>query len=134
MPLRPEPNSRKFQPSGGFTAELVIFLAPHWPDGYIKRAFALHELKRTREAWQCLLPARRKFKSEWVIPYNLACYACQLGRENVAVKWFETAMKIGDRKQLKQMAMADPDLQPLRTRISRLPQRSRKGRVDRETL
>jgi hypothetical protein len=44
---------------------------------------------------------------------NLACYECQLGDLSQARKWLETAFKAGDRKELKRMAMADPDLKPL---------------------
>jgi hypothetical protein len=108
-------------------ADFVIAMAPHWPEGYVKRAFALHELKRTKEAWKCLLPASRRFASEWVIPYNLACYACQLGRDKVAVKWLERAMKVGDKTHLRAMALADPDLQPLRPKIVGLGRKKKKS-------
>ena len=48
--------------------------------GWIHRSYALHELKRTREASDLLTPALDKFPEEDLVPYNLACYACQLGR------------------------------------------------------
>jgi tetratricopeptide (TPR) repeat protein len=109
-------------------AEFVIALAPDWPDGYVKRAFALHELKRTKEAWQCLLPASRRFTSEWVIPYNLACYTCQLGRQDIAAKWFKRALKVGDKNRLKALALLDPDLEPLRPKIAKLAREARRTR------
>lgn len=108
-------------------AEFVIALAPHLPEGYVKCAFALHELKRTAEAWKCLLPASRRFTSEWVIPYNLACYACQLGREKVAIKWLQKASEVGDNVELRAMAMADPDLAPLRQRIPEIISKRKAG-------
>ena len=46
--------------------------------GFVHAAFALHEMKRTQEAQAVLLPIVDKF-DEYVIRYNLACYACQLG-------------------------------------------------------
>jgi hypothetical protein len=45
--------------------------------------------------------------------YNLACYACQLGNLKEARQWLEKAFAIGDSKQLKLMALDDPDLEPL---------------------
>jgi len=38
------------------------------------KQLALHELKRTQEAFDLLLPAADKFPAPWTIPYNLACY------------------------------------------------------------
>jgi hypothetical protein len=110
-------------------AEFVIAMAPHWPDGYVKRAFALHEMKRTKDAWRCLLPASRRFSSEWVIPYNLACYACQLGRKESAAKWLKRALKVGNKSQLKAMALSDPDLEPLRPRIAKIAREAKRSRV-----
>jgi tetratricopeptide (TPR) repeat protein len=117
---------RQWEDAAG-AADFVIAMAPHWPEGYVKRAFALHELKRTREAWRCLLPASRRFSAEWVIPYNLACYACQLGREKAAVKWLERALQVGNKSRLKAMAMADPDLEPLRPSIAKLGRKAKRS-------
>lgn len=101
-------------------ARTVILMAPDSPAGYVKRAFALHELRRTEEAWKCLLPASRRFPDEWVVPYNLACYSCQLGREKMAVRWLERAMRAGGSTNVKKIALADPDLEPLRPSIVKL--------------
>ena len=86
---------------------------PDHPFGFVHRAFALHELKRTREAWESLLPIAEKFPEEWVIPYNLACYACQLGDLVGARDWLAQAFRLGNVRELKAQAMADPDLAPL---------------------
>ena len=48
---------------------------PDEPVGWIHRSYVLHEQKRTREAWDLLLPAAKKFPEDFTIPYNLACYA-----------------------------------------------------------
>ena len=76
-------------------------------------AFALHELKRTQEAFDALLPVADKFPEQWVIPYNLACYTCQLGRMDEARGWFHRALATGDEKEIKLQAIDDPDLAPL---------------------
>ncbi len=94
-------------------AGLMIGHAPGESIGYVRRAFALHELRRTKEAWDTLLPVAGKFLDEWIVPYNLACYAAQLGELDVARKWFDRACKLGDAKALKIEAKRDPDLAPL---------------------
>jgi tetratricopeptide (TPR) repeat protein len=85
--------------------------------GWIHRSFALHELKRSQEAADLLVPATTLFPKEWLIRYNLACYACQLGNHKEAWKWLKIAFKLGDATKIKLMALADPDLQALRTEI-----------------
>ena len=61
-------------------AGAIIKLDPKRSDGWTQRSFALHELKRTDEAFDQLKPAAEGFPKEWTIPYNLACYCAQLGR------------------------------------------------------
>ena len=53
------------------------------------------------------------FADDPILPYNLACYECQLGRLEQAKVWLEQACKLGGRKQIKLMALQDPDLEPL---------------------
>lgn len=93
-------------------ASAVVKLAPKRADGWIHRSFALHELERTREAFDKLLPVAGKFPKEWLIPYNLACYCAQLGRLDECREWFKKAMAI-DEHTVKRAAIDDPDLKPL---------------------
>jgi hypothetical protein len=81
--------------------------------GWVNRSFSLHELKRTSEARQNLLQIIDKFPADPIIPYNLACYECQLGDMNQARKWLDTAFRLGNRNRMKPMALNDPDLRPL---------------------
>ena len=55
-------------------ADAVVKSVPDNPQGWIHRSYALHELKRTQEAHDQLLPVADKFADEWIVPYNLACY------------------------------------------------------------
>ena len=99
-----------------YAIEVAATLARELPDesfGFLRLAYALHELKRTKEAWDALLPIADKFPELWVIPYNLACYACQLGNLAEARSWLEQAFKVGDAQELKLEALDDPDLAPL---------------------
>jgi predicted Zn-dependent protease len=102
------------------TASELVVAAPENESGWIHRSYALHELRRTREAAALLRPAVEKFPNEEVIPYNLACYASQLGQLKEAREWLDLAFKRGDRKEIKKRALADPDLLPLRDYIAQL--------------
>ena len=101
-------------------AEGIIALTPDNPFGWIHRSFALHELKRTQEAWDNLIRVIKKFPDEPIIPYNLACYACQLGRLQAALNWLEEAFAVGDATKIKSMALADSDLKPLWDKIEQI--------------
>jgi predicted Zn-dependent protease len=90
---------------------------PDSPFGFVHLAYALHEMKRTREAQNILLPVVDKFRDEYIIRYNLACYACQLGDQEAAWRWLEKSMALTDPNDVKRMALNDPDLEPMRTRI-----------------
>ena len=101
-------------------ARAVIITAPERPSGWIHQSYSLHELKRTDEAWEQLLPAASKFPEDTVIPYNLACYACQLGDLLVARDWLQRAVKLLGKAEIKSMALSDGDLAPLRDYIEGL--------------
>ncbi len=87
---------------------------------WINRSYALHELKRTQAAFDALLPAAKKFPKRWLIRYNLACYCSQLGTLGDAMRWLKKAIELADKKEIKAMAIDDPDLQPLRKEIREL--------------
>lgn len=90
----------------------IIKHAPKRQNGWIHRSFALHELKRTQEAYDLLLPAVDKFPKVWTIPYNLACYISVLHRFDEAEKWLKQSFALGGNK-VKQYALEDEDLKPL---------------------
>jgi hypothetical protein len=60
-----------------------------------------------------LLPVVDKFPEEFIIRYNLACYACQLGNLKETRDWLKKASDLADTKQIKLMALKDADLKPL---------------------
>ena len=102
-------------------ADRIVEAAPKEVFGWIHRSYALHELRRTREARDLLLPAIRLFPKVETIPYNLACYECQLGDLDAARDWFHRALKLHDRAELKARALEDPDLKPLWAEIKAMP-------------
>ena len=105
--------------SAAEVAEAFRRARPESPFGFVHLAYALHEMKRTQEAQNVLLPVVEKFQDEFIIRYNLACYACQLGDGEGAWHWLEKSMALTDPDEVKQMALNDPDLEPLRMQIKK---------------
>lgn len=97
-------------------AEVGRGISVAWPEnswGFVHYAFALHELKRTKEAWGVLIPVVDKFPDEPRISYNLACYCCQLGEMKDSLRWIEKAIAIAGKRDIRLMALEDDDLEPL---------------------
>jgi predicted Zn-dependent protease len=83
---------------------------------FIHHAFALHRLKRTKEAYAVLIPVVDKFP-DFLIRYNLACYCCQLGKLKESKQWLKKAIEVAGKKEIRLMALDDPDLEPLWSQI-----------------
>ena len=95
------------------SADRLSRLMPDQSYACLRLAYALHELKRTQAAWTTLLRVADTFPDQWVIPYNLACYAAQLGDLPGAREWLAKSFKVGDEVALRREALEDPDLAPL---------------------
>jgi predicted Zn-dependent protease len=107
-------------PSALAFAEKLVRIAPDRDVAWIQQSFALHELKRTPEAYERLVQVADRFPNAYVIPYNLACYQCQMGNRLAAMNWLRRAAKIADAKTIRAMASKDPDLTPLGEELKRL--------------
>lgn len=94
-------------------AQSICEAAPERPQGWLHQAVSLYRLKKTEEAWKLLLPMAEKFPKSWVIAYDLACYACQLGNLEEGRRWLRKAFALGDGKEVKEHALADSDLEAL---------------------
>ena len=96
-------------------ARKLIFAAPDRASGWLHQAYALRRAADggLAQAREVLMPAAEKFPKEPIIPFNLACYACQLGQLDEARKWLKRAMKVGGREAIRHMALTDEDLKPL---------------------
>lgn len=97
-------------------AQLAV--APDEPDAWINQSFALHEMRRTREAFESLAAVVDKFPKTGVMSYNLACYCCQLGLLDDAREWLRRARKSLGAEHVREMAADDPDLEPLRAELT----------------
>ena len=109
----------QWEQAAGTARELTIQL-PEDSSGWIHQAYSLHELKRTQEAWDVLHPQADQFPKQYLIRYNLACYACQLGDLKMALDLLKKAMKLAGKKVIRAMALQDPDLKPLWNQIGNI--------------
>lgn len=105
-------------------AEALVQIFPGEVIAWVHRAYAARRKDGggLQAAWDALRPAAELFPGETIVPYNLACYACQLGKHDDARHWLGRALEVAGkqtaRDSLRRMALADPDLAPLREEIS----------------
>ena len=109
---------RRDWPSALAVAERLVSDAPDELGGWLHRSYALHELHRTEEAREALLPAVTRFPKEPILRYNLACYACRMGDLEAARRWLRDVVRLKDVEFLKGLAKDDPDLATLREEIA----------------
>ena len=86
-------------------------------------AYALHEIKRTHQAWDSLTLVRERFDSNWLIPYNLCLLSLPAWTSDFRRKrwtFVKHALTLGDKDELREMALKDTDLQPIRAEIERV--------------
>jgi Flp pilus assembly protein TadD len=101
------------------SSQALVEVAPDRATGWIHRAYALRRMEggSLQLAWDALLPAAERFPQETIIPYNLACYACQRQDLPSARTWLKRAFEIADRAGEKprwiETALQDSDLEAL---------------------
>ncbi len=66
-----------------------------------------------KSAYDALKPVGDEFPKEPIIPFNLACYACQLGELDIARTWLTKAFRRADKKIIREMALKETDLEAL---------------------
>jgi predicted Zn-dependent protease len=96
------------------TARAITAKCPKEPFGWIHLSYALHELKRTADAYNSLFKVVDQFPKEWLMRYNMACYAVQLGQLDEGKDWLNYAYKVGDKEEIDELVASDVDLEPLR--------------------
>jgi predicted Zn-dependent protease len=103
-------------------ARALLRRAPKRSSGWLHQAYALRRVPdgSVQKAWEALLPASNKFPKELTIPFNLACYACQMGQLVAAREWLLRAVAIGGKEKVIGMALNDSDVAPLWDEIRQL--------------
>jgi Flp pilus assembly protein TadD len=96
-------------------ARELVEIAPDRCSGWLHRAYALRRAPGggLQQAWEALQPAFERFPKETLIPYNLACYACQLGQLDDSRRWLQRAFEAGEKDAVIRLALQDEDLRPL---------------------
>jgi len=92
-------------------AEHLVVLEPDEPQWTISLAYATRRALSLPAAEAILRAAWTRFPREAVIPYNLACYAAQLGRLDEARTLLAEAVVLDE--SVMDLAAQDPDLLPL---------------------
>ena len=95
-------------------ATIARHLISVFPDDcqyWISLAYAQRRYIDLQTAEKTLLEAQKRFPEEATIPFNLACYACQLGRFDEAREKLAKAIRL--EPTFKQAAIEDEDLKPL---------------------
>lgn len=83
-----------------------------WP---ISLAYATRRCESIHAARAILMIALENHPDECIIPYNLACYDCQLGNMDSAMMYLERAIQMSS--HVKAMALDDEDLKALWDRL-----------------
>lgn len=94
--------------------EVSHVLVKQWPDDanhWIWLAYATRRCRSLDGAEEVLLDALRFHETEPVIHFNLACYAAQLGKLDLARLRLGEAIKLDPR--VREMALGDSDMEPL---------------------
>jgi tetratricopeptide (TPR) repeat protein len=96
-------------------AQQLISVAGEHPGGWLHAAYSLRRKPGggLAAAMEFLLPVVDRFPDEPILPFNLACYACQLGQMGAAREWLNRAAIVGGRKKIQTLARTDEDLRPL---------------------
>jgi hypothetical protein len=104
----------------------LVQVASEQPSSWLHHAYAARRATDggVLKAFNILASAASRFPKESTIPYNLACYTCQLQRGAAAtMDWLERALDAGNAKDMLDMALNDSDLQPVRELVQRLAQK-----------
>jgi hypothetical protein len=103
---------------------MLVEIEPGESFGWVNRSYALRRVSGggLQAAYDALKPAADRLEDLEQVTFNLACYACQLGKLDEARQWWtkcsSAAARDGSTKRLKQTALAEPDLKPLWQEIS----------------
>jgi tetratricopeptide (TPR) repeat protein len=100
-------------------AEGLTRLLPDDPEGFVWRSYSARRMPGggVENALALLLDVIDDFPDEPLLPFNLACYHCQLGQQVEARSWLQIAFEVAERngvaKIWKLKALKERDLESL---------------------
>ncbi len=101
----------------------LIDLEPRDSFGWINRSYAIRRAPEggVQAAYDALKPGAERVADVELVAFNLACYACQLGRLDEARQWLKQAFKAarqnGRLPECRRQALLEEDLGPLRDEL-----------------
>jgi predicted Zn-dependent protease len=103
-------------------ARALVTALPERPEFWVALAYSTRRKHGggVPQAKEMLTEARMRFPDEYHIAYNLACYECQLGNRKRALQNLEEAIDLAGKKDIRLMALDDPDLEPLWPNIAEI--------------
>ncbi len=101
-------------------AKSICQLEPNHLFSRIHQAYDFYAVKRGPEEQAVLRAAPMRLPNFFAVPYNLACYACQLGDLEEAWDWLKMAIEMTDIEEIRKLVLSDPDLEPLWGRIGKV--------------
>ncbi len=81
--------------------------------GWINLSNALFWMGRYDEAHASASAVLEKFPDQWPLRYNLACYCVKLNDLDQAKRWFNESARLAEGKELRKLALNDPDMREL---------------------
>jgi uncharacterized protein HemY len=103
-------------------ARALVKAAPDRVSSWLHQAYAIRRAPEgsLEKAWAALLPAVDMFPGDFMVCYNLSCYACQMNQIETARHWLKRAAEAAGKEKIKTMALEDADLQPMWGEIEKL--------------
>ena len=99
-------------------ARHMVTAQPDEPSWWINLAYSVRRCQTIEQAEEILLQAAIQHPKEVMIHFNLACYASVTGRLAIAAERLQQAIALNPK--IRQLALEDEDLQPLRESIAHL--------------
>jgi hypothetical protein len=106
--------------------QALVNLEPAQSFGWVNRSYALRRAPGggLQAAYDALRPAVDHVADLEQVTFNLACYACQLGKLDEGREWLAKSFSAAESKgrliQVKQNALHESDLEPLWKELGKL--------------
>jgi tetratricopeptide (TPR) repeat protein len=82
--------------------------------GWIIKGIGLQKMGKIEEAYSLLLGVLPNFSNDFFVYYNLACFACCLGRNDEAWSLLEKSFPMTTLETFERWTLSDDDLAPIR--------------------